>query len=152
VDLAWHAPAKIYAFQPNQIISDAPMAFLVAAIGSLSMFVLASMRMRWFSWLIAVLCFPFSLLATFFLSIGWRLEGEGSDMDPPWMAFGENTTNLAHSKLEGILGGLLPLMAYPIAFCLAFLIVIVRSGIASGRKGVTRLSAEDDLPDAGRGE
>lgn len=115
------------------------------------MFLLASMRMRWFSRLIAILCFPFSLLATFLIAVSGRLEGEGSDMDPPWMAFGENTTNLAHSKLEEFLGVLLPLMSYPIAFCLAFLIVIVRSGVASGRKeGMTRLNAEDDIPDAAR--
>ena len=62
------------------------------------MFLLASMRMRWFSRLIAILCFPFSLLATFLIAVSGRLEGEGSDMDPPWMAFGENTTNLAHSN------------------------------------------------------
>jgi hypothetical protein len=152
VELLWHAPAKIHAFHPNQIISDAPTALLIGAIGSLSMFLLASMRMRWFSWLILVLCLPFSLVAAFLIAMIGRLEGEDSGMDPPWMAFGENTTNLAHSKLEEFLGVLLPLMSYPVAFCLALLIVVVRSGVASGRKGVTHLNAEDDdLPAKTRG-
>ena len=74
VNLAWNAPEQIYTYKPNAIIMDAPRALLTAAVGSLSVFVFASIRKRRFSGLIAFLCIPFSLLATYLAAI-WSTGG-----------------------------------------------------------------------------
>jgi len=134
-NLVWNAPAQIYTYEPNAIIMDAPTALLTASVGSLSVFVFASIRKRRFSGLIAFLCIPFSLLATCLAAIGVQ-PGGFDGMDAPWQPFGDHAVKLALGDLERPLGLTLPLVFYPMAFCFAFLVTIAQIGMASDRRAV----------------
>ena len=132
VNLAWNAPEQIYTYKPNAIIMDAPRALLTAALASFSVFVFASIRKRRFSGLIAFLCIPFSLLATYLAAILVRAGGIDG-MDAPWQPFGDNGVDLALGDVERYLGITLPLLFYPLAFCFAFLVAFWQIGMASDR-------------------
>jgi hypothetical protein len=150
-NLTWNAPEQIYAYGPNAIIMAAPRALLIAAVGSLSFFVFASIRKRRFSGLIACLCIPFSLLATYLADMGLHRGGFGG-MDAPWQPFGDNAVALGLSELEGNLGLTLPFMFYPVAFCFAFLVAFWQIGMAPDRTAVDGSNprdTEDDKPHAG---
>ena len=118
--LEWNAPAKIYipdAIGLSRYVVD---ALWIAGFGSLAMFVAAAAR-RWrFTSLILLLSITASVVARFYFSVA--MFG-AVYMDPPW-PFDGDYTSLADSWLESLLGGLLPVLCYPIVFALALLYLI----------------------------
>jgi hypothetical protein len=118
--LKWNAPTKIFIPDASELSSYAVQALWIAGFGSLAMFVAAAARRRRFTGLILLLSIAVSIAARFYLFV--ELFG-AVYMDPPW-PFDGNYTSLADSSLESLLGGLLPVLCYPVMFALALLYLI----------------------------
>jgi hypothetical protein len=115
--LEWNAPAKIFIPDASELSSYFVEALWVAGFGSLAMFVAASVRRGRFTGLVLLLSLAASIVARFyfFIAIGGAVY-----MDPPW-PFDGDYTSLADSLLESLLGGVLPVLCYPVMFVLAVL-------------------------------
>jgi hypothetical protein len=122
-DYEWSAPSKVFISSRDAIASEVPRSLVIAAVGSLPLFVLSALRQRRFSELLLLLCIPFSVTATLFAFVGIEANVfRGLDFPP----FDPNTASAAASPLEVFLGIILPLVIYGILFCLGLFLVMSR--------------------------
>ncbi len=99
------------------------MSLVVAAVGSLPLFILPVLR-QWRFWeLILLLCIPFSATATLFAMVGIEAN---LFLGHEFLPFDPNTASVANSPLEGFLGVSLPLVIYGVLFCLSLFLAMAR--------------------------
>jgi hypothetical protein len=130
-DYARSAPSKVFISSRDAIAAQVPMSLVVAAVGSLPLFVVSALRQRRFSELLLLLCIPFGLAATLFAFV--RIEANlFRSFDFP--LFDPNIRSAAGSPLEVFLGIVLPLLIYGALFCIFLFLAMVRIVTAIGNR------------------
>ena len=112
-DYARSAPSKVFISLEHAIAAQVPMSLVVAAVGSLPLFVVSALRQRRFSELLLLLFAFVRIEANLFRRFDFPL-------------FDPNIRSAAASPLEVFLGIVLPLLIYGILFCLGLFLVMTR--------------------------